>query len=143
MSPLLPIIEQALVSGLLSRQPTLVRKNKFGLGLAVLSGLFFVAACFFVVLSFYGWLLTLYAQPVAALIVSGVVLGLSLLSALCGYALLKKRKANHVSDNEMTQLVSEVAEIIGEELAEPIQQHPKTAMALAGLAGFVAADHLH
>lgn len=143
MHALMPLAEQAIVSGLLSKKAPLARKNKFGLALVALAGLFFCVAVIFSILAGYGWLLTQYSQPMAALMVSGSVLVLCLGCGAGGYLLLKKKPRPSMAEADIAQTMSLITDIVGDELAETIQENPKTAVAIASLAGFVAADYLH
>ena len=147
MNALMPFAEQMLVNTMLNKKAPFMRKNKFGLGLAALSGLLFILALVFAAISAYAWVASYYAAPVAAIIIAGFVLCISIIAALSGYLLLRKRPqpraATSYMEGDVTEVVAEIAEILGEELAEPIRDNPKTAMMLAGLAGFVAADRLH
>ena len=140
---LFPLLEQAIVNGFLSKAPPFARKNKFGLSLIALSGLFLVIGIIFAILAGYGWLLTEFTQPLAALIVAGSVVVLGLFFALLGYLKLKQRPsvpAMDVPSDQITEIATLLGEVVEEELAEPIKQHPKTALLLASVAGFVAAD---
>lgn len=143
VAALKPLAQQAAINGLLSKGAPFRRKNKFGLGLLALSGLLSALALIFACISLYGWLLLQFAQPVAASIMAGSVMAAAFLSALGGHLVLKKKQRPAFDQSEITEIISEVSEFIGDELAEPIQQNPKTAMLLAGLAGVIAGDRLH
>ena len=127
----------------MSKKAPFMRKNKFGLGLMALSALLFCAGVIFAMMSGYGWLLTQFTQPLAALISAGFILGLALLSSLTGFLLIKKQPAPAMQQDEMLQIIDAVTELLGEELTDPIKENPKTAILLASVAGFAAADHLH
>jgi uncharacterized protein (DUF849 family) len=143
MNALYALAEQAVINGVLSKNTPFMRKNKVGLGLAALSGLLFFTSVVFAIIAAYGWLLATYAQPIAALIVAAAVLGGSIIVGFTGYALLRKRPKPAMQEGEITTLIADAVRLIDEELAEPVQDNPKTAVALAGLAGFVAGEYLH
>lgn len=145
MKALLYLIEQVAVRGLVNRKAPSTGNNKLGLGLMALSGLLFCVALVFAILSFYGYVLIHYTQPIAALIVSGSVVAASLICSLIGYSCLKKKqqKPSSLQDNDITQIISEITDMIGEEWAETIQENPKTAVLLAGVAGLVAGERLN
>ncbi len=144
MSPLLPLAEKALMSGLLTRKATLMGISKLGLGLAALSGFFMLIALIYGSLAAYGLLLEYYAVPIAALIVAGSIFSLGLISGLSGFVLLKrKRKAALWQEGEIMALMDQFADFLGDDLVEPIKENPKTAVFLASVAGFLAGDHLH
>ena len=143
MRLLLPIIEQAIINGVISKGAPLMHKNKAGLGLLALSGLITLVALGFLIFAGYGWLLINYDQPTAAFIVSAVLFALALVSVVSAYFAFKKKPAVVADNSDVMQLISEITDVIGEELAEPIEEHPKTALLLASLAGFAVGDRLH
>lgn len=144
MQALMPLIEQVIIDRLLSQKAPLMRKNKFGIGLTVLGGAMFLLGLVFAALAGYGWLLMHYPQPTAALITAGFILGLSILTSLVGVALLQRRAPPRRQDEEeIMEAVSEIMTIVSEELAEPIQENPKTAVILSGVAGFAAGERMY
>lgn len=143
---IMPFIEQAVVNGLVSKTPPLARKNKFGLSLMVLSGLFLFSACVFLMIAGYGWLMTLYSPYIAALLVAFCIFAFALIASAASYAVLR-HKPKQVAANAQADQIMEIASLAGEvlegELADVIRENPKTIMLLASVAGFVAADRLH
>ena len=145
MNALMPLVEQFIVNTLVSKQAPFMRKSKLGLGLIALSGLFFSAALVFLIIAGYGWLLTQFTQPEAALITAAFVMATSLLTALTAVLVLKKtpERAHNAQSDEIHEMVTVLGELVGEEFESSIRENPKTAMILAGAAGLVAADRLN
>lgn len=141
---LMPFIEQFIIDAIMGMKPVASPKNKFGLGLAVLSGFFFFLTLFFVSLFGYNQLQTLYTQSDAALIMAAGIFILGISSSLGAYFIFKRKsKHHHARKQHITGLVAQIGDLIGEEIDGPIRDNPKTAMILASLAGFVAGDKLH
>lgn len=138
--------EQALVNALMSKKAPLMRKNKFGLGLMVLSGLLFLVAVAFGIGAAHFWFLSILPAVEAILLTSACVFALCALSGLTAYLLLKKKpqppQTPSLEAIEIQQAVSQLGELFGDELGASIQENPKTALILAGVAGFVAGDYL-
>lgn len=145
MNALMPLVEQFVVNSLVSKQAPFMRKSKLGLGLIALSGLFFCAALVFLIIAGYGWLLTQFTQPEAALITAGFIMATSILTALSAILVLRKapQQAINTQSDEIHEMVTMIGELLGEELETSIRENPKTAMILAGAAGLIAADRLH
>lgn len=140
---LMPLAEQAIINGLIDRKAPLMRKNKFGLCLMVLSGLVLLSALFFFTLAGYGWLLTEFSQPEAAFYTGLALMLACALMALGGYSSLKKKpKAALAVEKDAMDFVQTLATTVSNDLAEPIQENPKTAMLLAATAGFLAGERL-
>jgi hypothetical protein len=113
-------------------------------GMYAVAGFITALGVIFSFVAAYLWLLTVYSPPLAAMataglafLLAGVLVGLSL--ALRTMRRAKRRKAQ--VDN-MAMMNSAMA-MIAEELEEPVKAYPKTAIALATLAGIVAGDKLH
>lgn len=141
MEQLLPVIKNAMVNGLVDQAVHRDnRKSLAGLALAVLAGLVFFLAVVFAALGGYHFLIVLYSPPIAYMIIGAVLL------VLCGAILfwaqhiLKKesRKVSAHSREELTQLVTVIIDGFSHDLAEPVRHNPKTAMAAAAIAGYLA-----
>lgn len=140
----MPLVEQVIINGLVSRKAPFMSKNKFGLALIAMSGLLFLTATIFLIIAGYSWLLIHYTAPAAALICAAAVYIAGATVALTGYLSLKKRPAPRpANENEINQIVTLIAEAVDEEWAKPIQENPKTALLLATVGGFMAGDYLH
>lgn len=144
MNALIPIIEQLLVNGALRKKSSLVKSSKYGLALIAISGLLAFIAIFFLALSGYGWLLMNYEQPLAALISAASTLAVAGVAGMSGYfIILRKKRQISARKNDLVQNALDIGEAFGEELSQSTQENPKTAVALASIAGFIAAESLH
>lgn len=143
MHLLIPFIEQFVIDAIMGSKPVASPKNKFGLGLAALSGFLFMLTLFFISLFAYNELQAYYTQPQAALLMAAAIFILGVCTSLSAYLLFKKKtKHNTVRRKHLSDIIYQVGEMIGEEIDGPIRDNPKTAMILASLAGFVAGDKL-
>jgi hypothetical protein len=140
MKALLPLLEQVIINSVLNKKAPFMRKSKLGIALMVMSGLFLCAALVFAIISGYGWLLTQYPQPIAALIVAGIILAVSVIAGASGYLVLKKKPKPVEQDKDILELVFDLAEEYSDEIIEPVQENPKTALILASVAGFIAGE---
>ena len=143
MHALLPLLEQAVINGIVHKKAPLMRKNKFGMGLALLSGLLLISACGLGIYAAFVWLSVSYAAHIAALYTALGVLACSIVSMFAGLALLKKKPKPEFGHQEISQIISDISDVVGPEMTQPIQDNPKTAVMLASLAGFVAGDRLN
>ena len=89
------------------------------------------------------WLSVSYAAHIAALYTALGVLACSIVSMFAGLALLKKKPKPEFGHQEISQIISDISDVVGPEMTQPIQDNPKTAVMLASLAGFVAGDRLN
>ncbi len=143
----MPLMKQLVLEGLMSAPvPRLPRISfsgiAFMLGGAVL-GLMTLAILF---VAEYLYLVTLYSAPMAALGVACTAMALTLLSLGTGMILMagKRHKGRHAPASpqpDIAKTVSALIDSITEELEDPIRENPKTAVAIASLAGFIAGDH--
>lgn len=143
MKALIPLIEQIVINGMMSSKAPMMRKNKYGLGLMALSVLLTLVAVVFLIISGYAWLMTQFTQPMAALITAAFIMGAAVISALTGVLIAKSKKQPEVHTDELAELTGIITDLLGEELAQPIIDNPKTAVLLASAAGFVAGDRLN
>jgi len=140
---LIPLIEQIVINGMMSSKAPMMRKNKYGLGLMALSVLLTLVAVVFLIISGAAWLMTQFTQPMAALITAAFIMGAAVISALTGVLIAKSKKQPEVHTDELAELTGIITDLLGEELAQPIIDNPKTAVLLASAAGFVAGDRLN
>lgn len=108
------------------------------------AGFFAVIGVIFAFMAFYLWLADFYAAPLAALLTAGMAF-LGTLAILCGLLLarrMRKQKARLHKSQDMA-LVSTALAMVGEELEQPVRDHPKAAMGLAVVAGLMAGNKLH
>lgn len=143
LSTLYPYIEQFAIDSLISKRAPMQRKNKVGLGLMIMSGIFCIAATIFGFIAGYGWLLEHYEQPMAAGIAAASTLVAGLVLTIIGYFTLKRKSVTEYDQSadiqEITQALIELANDNG---VESIQDNPKTALIISGIAGFIAGEKL-
>ncbi|MAS87271.1 MAG: hypothetical protein CMH30_04755 [Micavibrio sp.] len=92
------------------------------------------------------WLETLYSLPIALLLTSAVMLGLS---AICGliiaiiklYKAYKYKRIKHEIANKMHDALDLVNDNL-DALKQPIEEHPTTSVIAAAVAGYMAGEKL-
>jgi hypothetical protein len=142
MTGIAAVVEELLVATILSEKVLLPRKSKTDWTLLFLSGLLGAAGVFLAVLGFDRFLETIYPEDVAALIAAGVVLLLALLLGCAGgYFRRRKLSILHAARGELRGNFRGLIEDVCKELDGPVRDNPKMAVLLAGLAGFLAANH--
>lgn len=142
-----PVIKQVITQGILGSAKAKVRYNTAGIALFGLAGSVGFLGLVFLAIAWNNYLLSAYSAPVAAAVTGGSVLLLALVISGCGYWILRRRKSAGnlipAKEKEVEDMIDLVLDSMLSELEEPIRQNPKTAMAIAGLAGLVAGDRLH
>lgn len=146
MTPMVPLITQMVVDGVINRpQPAVpLRKSDVVLAGLALFGLAAAGVC--LLLSFYFFMRGIDLIPsLASLATAGFGLSLALL-AYGTLALLRRTRRHKIAAKPASLLpagLEDVWDVMGDELEDIIAENPATATALAGLAGFVLAEKLH
>lgn len=109
----------------------------------IVAGILALAGAGFLIVAGYEWLSVNYDEQTARVGAGLLSLVLALVIATCAYAVhvykLRKMQAYyHVVKNNLESAIHAVTD----ELEEPIRENPKTAVLMAGVAGFVAAEKL-
>ncbi len=146
----IPLMKQLVLEGLMSAPvPRLPRINLTGIALVLCGVVLGVMSVVTLFIAEYLYLATLYSAPLAALGVACTALALSLLACAGGMMVMsskRNRRARHIpqaaSQPDIAKTVSALIDSIAEELEDPIRENPKTAVAIAGLAGFLAGDQV-
>lgn len=135
------ILEHLVLSQLLEGGEMLVRKNRLRQGMLLLSGLFIVTSAGFLTAAFFLWLTTVYPVYLAAAYTGTtlLLLGVSIILGVRAYMAVHKKKAAAYG-KQVGGTILDLVESLGEELEQPIKDHPKTAALLAGIAGYIAND---
>lgn len=146
MEGVFPIIRDIVVNGVLARATERdYRPVMVGSGIMALAGIIFVLALIFASLALFGFLQTVYSDPVAYSILAAVLL------VLCGITMIAGRRAmtarataiSAQSQQEVKELIDQLlSEDLWDDIRRPVQDHPKTALATAAVAGFVAGDRM-
>lgn len=145
MTPLVPLITQMVVDGVVNRKQPPVPVRTSDVVLAALAFFGAAAAGVCTLLSFYFFMRGLDLTPsLAALATAGVGLAVMFLSCAAMFALRHMRRRAVIRQKEpRASAVESVLAVMGGELEELVADNPATATALAGLAGFVAAEKMH
>lgn len=141
MRALMLIAEQFLVNRVLSNGAPLTGKSKAGFGLMAISGLFLIIGVLFILYAAFLWLNMNYPREIAAMMMGGILMILSLIVAGISYGILryKQRKIRQFKQ-ETVETVEQVLNHINHELSAPVQQNPKMAVLIATAVGFLAGD---
>jgi hypothetical protein len=146
-----PVIKQVLTGMLLRSRPVrTVEAKKSGIMLLAIAGFLFAAAAVFLLIALYAWALGSFAPPLAALLtgLAAVFTG-GIACAAGGHAMKAKAEPAPKADlqdlglDKLDDAVMAVADILAEHLEQPIRENPKTSVALASLAGYLAAEKMH
>jgi len=141
MNSFTPIIKEFVIDRIMNSRmaPKISFKGIFILWFAAVWG---VLGSGFLLYAGYLFLQAHYPPNIAALIASLAAIAFSLAVALTGVRIMKRpdtRPQTHHED--ITHVVNELFDSIGEELEEPIRDNPKTALMVATLAGYLAGNH--
>lgn len=142
MSGLLAVVEELLVATIISEKVLLPRKTKMDWALMALS---ILLGCMGIILSALALNLLLgesYSPGEAALISAAVIFIAALLVTAARYRFCQKKASNvSTARHEIEKNIRNLLEDICGELDGPVRENPKTAVALAALAGFITAQH--
>lgn len=145
------LIRQLVFEGLryAPAMPRLLRISLAGITFVASAVILAFMALIALLIAEYFYLLAFYSAPLAALGVACTALGLALLSGGTGLMLMKGRESRRAhrpaqtkNRQDIAQTLSALFDAMAEELEVPIRENPKTAVALAGLAGFLAGDQV-
>jgi hypothetical protein len=141
----MPLLKEALISGVLAQYIRRKQSTAFaGLALMGFAGFIFTLAVIFLSLACYNWLLTLYPPAGAWGITAAALAVVSLAFLLFGRAEMHKISAvnDMESHQEIAKLITLVTEELPHELAVPVKENPKTALALALITGLIAGNKI-
>lgn len=109
---------------------------KIGLGiLAAFALVLFFAGYIFFNMSLYAYMDGLYTPELTTLFMGGALLIQSIVFALILYVIVKVQHNKVAKENDPMDLILELLEAGGEDVAELIRNNPKTAVTLASLLG--------
>lgn len=147
----IPLMKQLVLDGLMSSPgPRMPRISFTAIALTMCSVLLAFMTLSVLFIAEYLYLVQIYTPYAAALIVAGTSLALTLVAWGAG-KIISHKNNNHdaryerdrnSSQPDIAKTVSALIDSIAEELEEPIRDNPKTAVAIAGLAGFLAGDQV-
>jgi hypothetical protein len=135
-------MEQLVLSMLAQNVPP--RRNGLPAGIAfILATAFALAGAGFILVAGYDWLQTRYDIQTARLYMGGFSLGFALIIGAIAFMIhLYKREKVKAYYHVVRDNIENAMHMVGDELEEPIRENPKTAMLMAGLAGYIAAEKL-
>lgn len=148
-APLVPVVAQMVIEGITKgSRPILPHLNITGLILSGLAVLTIILAGVFALMSLFIYLQAYVDAVNAALMIAAGLAVVSGLLALAGKGSIKRygyvtyhRAASRSSPvSDLAQTVKDLIDGVTTELEEPIRENPKTAIALASLAGYLAGD---
>lgn len=142
MSEIMATVEDLIVEAVVGGKALLPHINKAEWALLATSALFAVTGVFFLALSLNRYFENIYAPDKAAL-VSAVVVFTGALLAMMLRALLRLRKESNIesSRKEIRDNIHVLIRDVCTELEDPVRENPKTAVAVAALAGFLAVNN--
>ncbi len=136
------MIEDLLLNAIVGEKALPPPRSRWDWGLTALSVLLAGVAVALCVIGLVRFFEARYSPDAAALLSAAVIFAASLL-ALAAANICKKRKARRINaaQNDTSKNVQALVEGIAAELDGPVRENPKTAVAIAALAGFLAAKH--
>lgn len=141
MNQALAFAENMLMERIIGNETPLTGKSKAGLGLMSLTLLLAGAAVIFFLYATYIWLSQNFPPSTAAYYAGGITLAAAALTSLAGYGLSQYRQYRiRQIKREVRETVQEALTIVTDELEDPVKDNPKTSVALAAFAGYVAGD---
>lgn len=140
-----PLVRELLINGLMAGTAVRTAKKKsvsiayYGLAAAV-AGVGFV----FLSIAAYTELQNSFSAPLAAAMVGGAIIFISLLIGLWGYLAAEDRKIIRKKsyDGNFIDTVEDTLKSLMDGIEEPVKDNPKMALLMAALAGFAAGDKL-
>lgn len=143
MSPYIKVAEQILIDRVVSKKFPITRKSKANLGLLALSGFFGLAGVGFLIYALHLSLGTVFQPEMAAMLTGLCLLALSAISAIVTMFIVKqKRKEVERNTKETIQHIQGFIDAANDEFGAPIQENPKTAVALATVLGVAMGNKL-
>ena len=144
MSGMASVIEQLLLAAVTAEKASLLRRNRSGWIVTILSVLLAGGGGFFLVLALNRYLEETYAPYVAALLCAGALFAVALTAFSLSHCCRSRRSppvdhTREVLAKNMTALI----EGVFAEMEGPVQESPKTAMLLAAVAGFFIAGQVN
>src|SRR5690606_21592977 len=122
MASIEPLIAQALMQGLAKVPPRLTPARKVGFVFMAVAGLFGICALVAAMAGLHAHLLNAYDAPAAGLLTAAIAALLAVVSALCGYACMRRANRKRKSAADFADLPDELAAILkmlGEGLEKP------------------------
>ncbi len=143
MHPIAVFAEHLILNNLLKNEdlPFISKGSKTGTTLMAIGAFLLTVASVFLIYAAYLWLGNNFPPDEAAAITGALVLGVAALFFLTSFGIWYYRRYRLLrARKDMTALFHQAIEFLDEELSKPVQENPKTATALASLAGFTVGE---
>ena len=145
MEQLLKIGEQVLVDRLINKHSPVTHKSKIGLFAFGLAGILFLMGIGVLLYACYVWFTMAYTPIIASMLLSALLIAASVLLCMIMVAVsaYQRRKVIQMR-NDITSDISAALHMFEEEIdiSQALKDNPKTTVALATLAGFIAAEKI-
>jgi len=119
-----------------------MHRSKLSISLMIISGILFLSALLFLAISGYNWLLLHFIPPVAALMMTGVVMFFCTVAGISGYYLIKRTAKPTIPADEMTDQISILVSSAGEGVSRSLKESPKSTLLIARIAGLIAGSQM-
>lgn len=141
MSQLAGLPEKLLMERILHGNSSWAQRSRFELGLIALAGFLIFLGSGFLIFAMHLWFEKTYPPELAAAFTGSAILALALMVLLVSMRIFQWRK-NRLRElkHEVHEALQTTFDFLDEELAEPVQNNPVTAVVLASLAGYVAGE---
>jgi len=139
MHALIGIAEQMIIDRLVSGHAPLTGRSKAVMALYGFAGFLLALAFGYAVYAFNLSMTGIYTPELAALMTAGLCLGLAILAVLSAIlvTMLRRRKAAQFK-RDAFEMAENLIAYVDEELKQPVNDNPKTALAIASIAGLIA-----
>jgi len=143
MTPYIKVAEKLLIDRIVSNKFPITRKSKVNIGLLALSCFFFIVGTGFLIYAAHIWFGNNFEPELAAALTGLVCFSLCVLS-LAILALLAHYRRSEMEKNtqETIQQIQGFIDTANDEFGEPIQENPKTAVALATALGLAVGNRI-
>lgn len=139
MNGVIALLEQYAIDRILSGGAPVTHKSKAGFALMALAGFLLLLGLGFLTYALNLWLYQVYTPQVATAITGGLCIFASLMVMMIAYLILQYKKIQmQKMQNETLEMLHTLIEYIDEELREPVENNPTTALVVASAAGYVA-----
>lgn len=118
-----------------------MRKSKAGLYLMIFSGFLVAVGSVFLMIAFHQWVHVQYPNESAAFITAGGIFGLAIVLAVAAWVLQHQRQIKaEMFKTRIKHDLKAAMDTFDGEMGDHVRENPITAVLLAGLAGYIAAE---
>jgi len=139
MHGVIALLEQYAIDRIMSGGAPVSHKSKAGFALMAIAGFLLLLGLGFLTYALNLWLYEIYTPQVATAITGGLCIFASLMIMMIAYLVLQYKKVQvQKMQHETLEMVHALIDYIDEELREPVEKNPATALVMASAAGYVA-----